>query len=284
VSCAACLACPVCGESLARVDGSACCERGHAFDYARSGYLNLTRASGGRPRAADTATMVATRAEFLAAGHYRPIADAVAAAAEAAGGPAGALAEIGSGSGYYLDAVARALRQRQPAPECAVGIDLSKPAAAYAARRHPELEFVVADVEVGIPLRDGAAAIALSVFSPRPGAELRRVVAAGGELIVAFAGPRHLERLRRRLDLIGIHEGKLELLAERLEPWFELVEMTPLEYGIRLAGEDAKRLALMGPNAWHRADAEALDGEHADVVSTLIARFRRSDGPAAPRA
>jgi SAM-dependent methyltransferase len=267
----------VCGGPLTAADGSARCEQGHSFDYARSGYLNLTRATGDRPRSGDTAAMVEARAEFLAAGHYRPIADATVAAVTAADHPAGALAEIGSGTGYYLDAAARVLREREQGLECAVGIDLSKPAAAYAARRHRDLEFVVADAEARIPLRDSAAAVVLSVFSPRPGAELGRVVCPGGELIVAFAVPRHLERLRERLDLIGIHEDKLDRLAERLEPWFDLASTAPVEYEIRLGAEDARRLVLMGPNAWHGFDPTALEGEHTDLVSVIVARFRRSE-------
>lgn len=275
MSCAACLSCPVCGGPLAAADGSARCQQGHSFDYARSGYLNLTRTTGARPRSGDTAAMVEARAEFLAAGHYRPIADAVVAAVAAADRPVGALAEIGSGTGCYLDAAARVLREQ--GLECAVGIDLSKPAAAYAARRHRDLEFVVADAEARIPLRDSAAAVVLSVFSPRPGAELGRVVCPGGELIVAFAGPRHLERLRERLDLIGIHEDKLDRLGERLEPWFDLVSTTPVEYEIRLGTEDARRLVLMGPNAWHGSDPATLEGEHTDLVSVVVTRFRRSE-------
>jgi 23S rRNA (guanine745-N1)-methyltransferase len=273
----------VCGGSLTSAGGSARCGEGHSFDYARSGYLNLTRASGGRARAGDTAAMIEARAEFLAGGHYRPIADAVAAEVVAGDAPAGVLAEVGSGTGYHLDAAASALRERGVGPECAVGFDLSKPAAAYAARHHDELEFVVADVEDRIPLRDSVAGVVLSVFSPRPGAELGRVVRPGGELVVAFAGPRHLERLRERLDLIGIHESKLDLLAERLRPWFGLLSTAPVEYGVRLAAADAGRLALMGPNAWHGFDPEALDGDHADLVSVVVARFRRSGTEAGAR-
>jgi 23S rRNA (guanine745-N1)-methyltransferase len=268
------LACPVCGGPLADADGSARCTAGHSFDYARSGYLNLTRSGGGRARAGDTAAMIEARAAFLGAGHYEPVAAAVAAAA-AAGTDAPAaglvepaaearpvrdkldtpvLAEIGSGTGYYLDAVRRTLRERTSEPVHAIGIDLSKAAAVHAARRHPDLRFVVADVEAGIPLRDAAVDVALSVFSPRPGAELGRVVRPGGTLVVAFAGERHLARMRERLDLIGVHEGKL-------------------------GAEDARRLALMGPNAWHGFDPGALDEGHSDLVSVIVARFRRSDRP-----
>ena len=293
--CSAHLACPVCGSALADTGRSAGCAEGHSFDYARSGYLNLTRSGGGRPRAGDTAAMIEARAEFLGAGHYEPIAGAVASAAiagasappatdpipapAAAGTAAPApmlLAEIGSGTGYYLDVAARALRERALGPACAFGVDISKTAAAHAARRHGELRFVVADVEAAIPLRDAAADVVLSVFSPRPGSELGRVVRLGGELVVAFAGDRHLARLRKRLGLISVHEGKPERLAERLEPWFDPVATEAVEYELRLGAEDARRLALMGPNAWHGFEPAALDGGHSDLVSVIVTRFRRS--------
>jgi 23S rRNA (guanine745-N1)-methyltransferase len=274
-SCSAHLACPVCGGALAGADGSARCAVGHSFDYARSGYLNLTRGSAGRARAGDTAAMIEARGEFLGARHYEPVAAAVAKAA-IAGAPAAieVLAEIGSGTGYYLDAVTRALHERALGPECAIGVDLSKAAAGRAARRHPDLGFVVADVEAGIPLRDASAGAVLSVFSPRPGAELGRVVRPGGELVVAFAGDRHLGRLRERLGLMDVHEGKLERLGERLEPWFDPVSATAVEYEIKLSAVDARRLVLMGPNAWHGFDPSLLDEGHSDLVSVVVARFR----------
>ena len=268
------LSCPICGDLLADVDGSARCPAGHNFDYARSGYLNLT-GSGGPGRVGDTAAMVVARDEFLAGGHYRPVAGAVAAAlsagAIAGGGP---LIEIGSGTGYYL--AAASLDQGDGAAG-ALGFDLSKAAADLAARRHPGLRFVVADVEAGIPLPAASVGAAISVFSPRPGAELGRVVRPGGELIVAFAGPRHLERLRERLALMRVHDDKLGRLSARLDPWFTPVQTQTVEYEIELGAEDARRLVGMGPNAWHRVDLGALDEGHADLVSVTITRYRRDD-------
>jgi 23S rRNA (guanine745-N1)-methyltransferase len=297
--CAGYLACPVCDGSLADADGGARCATGHSFDYARSGYLNLTGTGGGRTRVGDTAAMVRARAEFLDAGHYEPIARAIAEAAiaavadvttatvavsppvgTAAASPAPTLlVEIGSGTGYHLDAAAAALRERSPRPTCAVGFDLSKAAAGHAARRHPELSFVVVDVETRVPLRDAAADLVLSVFSPRPAAELGRVVRPGGELVAAFAGPRHLERLRERLGLIGVGENKLGRLTERLRSRFYPVSTTAVEYEVALTAADTRHLVLMGPNAWHNVDPETLDSAVADLVSVTVARFRARGAP-----
>lgn len=274
------LLCPVCAGSLDGVDGSARCADGHSFDYARSGYLNLTRGTGRRARVGDTAPMVRARAELLATGHYDALAGAVAGAvAEAAAGvvapAAPVLAEVGSGTGHYLAAAVERLRERGRDPESAFGFDLSKSAADRAAREHPDMRFVVADVEALIPLRDSVADVVLSVFAPRPAQEIARVARPGGELVAAFAAPRHLERLRDRLGLIGVRQQKLEELTARLEPWFEPVSADAVEYEVELTEEDARRVVLMGPNARHDHQLDRIDGPIADRVSAIVARFRR---------
>jgi 23S rRNA (guanine745-N1)-methyltransferase len=281
--CTELLACPVCGSPLGDVGGSARCAQGHSFDYARSGYLNLTR-GGGPGRIGDTAEMVRARAEFLATGHYERVAEALGAlAAEAMADAepgsarvASVLAEIGSGTAYYLEAVVGALDERGQRPGCAFGFDLSKDAVAQASRRHPDLRFAVADVEDGIPLVDSAADLVLSVFAPRPAEELARVTRPGGSLVVALAGPRHLENLRDRLNLLSVHAGKLDLLTERLAPWFDPIGTTTVEYDATFSAEEIGPLVLMGPNAWHGSDPSSLDGGLTDLVSVVVARFDRS--------
>lgn len=273
--CTSHLSCPVCTGSLAELDGCARCAAGHSFDYARSGYLNLTAPAPGRPRIGDSAAMVRARAELLAAGYYAPLADAVADAGAAAA-PAGAVvAEIGCGTAYYLAAVVERLRGEGRGPRCSFGFDLSKPAAARSARRHPGMTFAVADVEARIPLRDSVADVVLSAFAPRPAPELARVVRPGGELVAAFAGPGHLEALRERLDLISVREQKLEQLTERLAPWFDPISAVPVEYTVELGEDDARRIVLMGPNARHEHGLERLDGGLSELVSAVVARFGR---------
>ena len=41
------LICPVCGAALGEASGALRCERGHSFDLAREGYVNLL--TGSRP-------------------------------------------------------------------------------------------------------------------------------------------------------------------------------------------------------------------------------------------
>ncbi|GAA3310313.1 hypothetical protein GCM10020219_015770 [Nonomuraea dietziae] len=75
------LACPVCRDGLRLTDGSLRCGQGHGFDVARQGYVSLLTGSQA-PGTADSPAMVAARADFLAAGHYAPLADALAKAVQ----------------------------------------------------------------------------------------------------------------------------------------------------------------------------------------------------------
>ena len=53
------LRCPVCAGSMTLDERSLRCDRGHAFDVAKQGYVNLL--GHGAPQHADSAEMVAAR-------------------------------------------------------------------------------------------------------------------------------------------------------------------------------------------------------------------------------
>ena len=106
------LLCPVCRNRLGfsgPAGRSLLCPAGHSFDAAKQGYFNFLVGKG-TVFEADTADMVAARFDFLSAGHYRPLADAVAelAAAALAGAAAqrpGTVLDAGTGTGHYLRAL-----------------------------------------------------------------------------------------------------------------------------------------------------------------------------------
>ena len=77
------LRCPVCAGPLHPGGSRLACGRGHSFDIARHGYLNLTTGRAGAGTA-DSSAMVAARERFLGRGHYQPLAAADAVARRAA--------------------------------------------------------------------------------------------------------------------------------------------------------------------------------------------------------
>ena len=100
------LICPLCGTDWdpgASGPRQLVCAEGHRYDAARQGYVSFLtgRGTGLTP---DTAEMVTARDRFLAAGHYAPIAEALAAACAPLPAEA-AILDAGAGTGYHLTAV-----------------------------------------------------------------------------------------------------------------------------------------------------------------------------------
>jgi len=262
----AALRCPVCRDPLdRRVSGPAAslrCARGHTFDVARQGYVHL--APGGTRHEGDPAELIALRADFLSAGHYDFLSEALAAAAARFLRTPGALVvEAGAGTAHHL---ARVL---EGAPE-AVGLalDVSKPALKRAARVHPRAAAASVDTWGPWPLADGCAAVVLDVFAPRNPAEFRRVLAPDGALIVVTPLPEHLTELVRALGLLDVAADKAERVEGRLGIHFERVDRTEMRRVLSLSPADAAALARMGPSGFHRS-AEAVRAALGTVGSTV---------------
>lgn len=274
------LRCPTCGAALARARATLRCPSGHAFDVARQGYVSLL--AGGLSPVGDTAAMVQARTDFLAAGHYAPLADAVArAAGDLAGAPEnlpGCVADVGAGTGYYLATVL----DRRPG-RAGLALDASKVATRRAARAHARIGAVVADVRGRLPVAGQAAAVALSVFAPRPAAELHRILHPAGRLLVVTPDPDHLGELVGALGLLAVDPRKDERLAAKLGPYFDLASRRQLRFSMSLGHRDVATVAGMGPSAWHADPAQlasriaALPRQVPVAVSVTMSVFRPAD-------
>ncbi len=263
----AALRCPVCRGPLSQRERALRCGAGHAFDVARHGYVSF---AVGRPSGlvGDDAGMLAARERFLGAGHLRQLADAIASLAGEAG--PGLVVEVGAGTAFYLARALDALPDR-----AGLAVDLSKHAARRAARAHPRADAIVADARATLPLADACAGLALDVFAPRPGAELRRILREDGVLVVARPGQDHLRELRSGMGLLDVDADKQGRLERALSPWFERASSRPLAWGMELSRDDAVALAAMGPSARHanaaaRAERAAALPEPASVTASVV--------------
>ena len=285
------LACPLCRGGFlpgAADGGGLVCDAGHSFDAAKQGYINLLTGKG-TVFESDSADMVAARHDFLSAGHYRPLADALAefaaAALTGAGGEAAgeastaegaseagpAILDAGTGTGHYL----RAVLDRVPA--AAVGLDISKFALRRAARLNPGAANLVADIWQPLPVRDAAVDVVMVVFAPRNAAEFARVLRPGGRLIVVTPRPGHLTEVAGTTGMLGIEPAKEERLAAGLAGHFTALPGREVDIALDLTPDDVVKLALMGP-AGHHLDRASLQETRARLAArtAVTARFRIS--------
>jgi 23S rRNA (guanine745-N1)-methyltransferase len=272
------LSCPLCradltlstpAESAGSSPGTLGCEQGHRFDVARQGYASLLGGDTGTGTA-DTAAMVAARAEFLAGGEYAELTTALADAVEHATAP-GCLVDAGGGTGHHL---AAALDRRTDL----VGLtcDLSRYAARRAAKAHPRMGAVVADVWRGVPVRDSQAAAVLNVFAPRNPAEFHRTLHPDGVLVVATPQADHLGEIVGRLGLLSVDGEKARRLGQALDRRFTREQSREVRWTMRLSGSEVHTLVEMGPSARHTTDldVEALGEPILVTGAVTVATYR----------
>ncbi len=276
---AARLRCPHCGASLSLADRALRCPHGHSYDVARDGHVSLA-APRRRLPAGDSAAMVAARDAFLSAGHYAPITHAIAAIARESGGAPsdrpGYVVDLGAGTGYYL---AGLLAERPT--WWGLALDASRPALRRAVRAHPRIAVVACDLWQPLPLRDGAADLALDVFAPRNGAEIARGLSARGALIVVTPTPDHLRELVGALAILNVDLDKPARLHRTLSPHLQPVHRRRVEFELWLDHQDIGSLVGMGPSAHHvtpdevRQRLSRLPDPALITASVIVETFRR---------
>ncbi len=176
---------------LARQEGRLLCGRGHSFDVARSGYLNLLQPQDRRSKQpGDSRAAVEARRRLHDRGVTGPL---VAAVGEMMGASSGdVVLDAGCGEGFYLGTLTGGVGFEGH------GLDISVAAAEAAARRYPECEWIVANADRLVPYADGSFSTVLSITGRMNDAEFRRVLGPGGKLLVAVAAPDDLIELRGR--------------------------------------------------------------------------------------
>ncbi len=207
------LVCPVrgCREALVREEKRAVCGRGHSFDVARSGYLNLLQPQERRSKEpGDTAEAIAARRRLHERGVTGPLLDGIAEAAGA--GADDVVLDAGCGDGFYLGMLARRVGF------AGHGVDISTRAVDAAARRYKECQWVVANADRMLPYADRSFSLVMSITARMNAAEFRRVMRDDGRLLVALPAPEDLIELR------GAGRDRVPRTLETFAKEFALVE------------------------------------------------------------
>lgn len=240
------LRCPICGADGERTaDGRTFfCHgtRRHCYDFARSGYLNLSREG----KTGDARTAVRARSAFLSAGYYAPLRDRVCEILGELG--VETVLDAGCGEGYYTDRMAAGRR--------AVGIDLSRDGidhAAKEARRTGSGAFFAVGSLFELPIADGAFDAVTSLFAPCAETEFCRVLRGDGHLLLVGAGEEHLMGLKQALyEIPRTNPGRADLPSG-----MRLCRRERLRYEITVEGEETvDALFSMTPYYWRTSESD----------------------------
>ncbi len=243
--------CPLCHENLTLSERTYRCQNNHAFDLAKEGYINLMPVQHKRSKdPGDNKEMMQARRRFLEKDHYRPLKERVAQlCAEILSGSQHRLLDIGCGEGYYTTEVASHLTN-QYAQSKTYGLDISKVAIRYAAKRYSNCHFSVASSH-RLPFENGSLDAVLRIYAPCKAEELSRVVADSGIVVTVTPAGRHLYQLRDEIyPDVRLHSEEAEIIAG-----FELEQQEKLSYVMQLGDGDGYDLLQMTPFAWKASDA-----------------------------
>jgi len=258
--------CPVCGGVLEQESRSLRCAAGHCYDLAKQNYVNLLmRNQSGAKRHGDDKLMVAARQEFLDAGWYACLRDALCSLAVQHCGAAADLLDIGCGEGYYTSALRTAL-EAAGKPCCACGIDISKTALMAAAKRDRALSLAVASVN-RLPVGDESCDMLVNIFAPNDDGEFLRVLRPGGVLLKAVPRERHLFGLKA-----AVYENPyLNPPAEYAPAGFSLLERLDVDASITVSpGQQIRNLFMMTPYYYKTGAADQAKLENLECLTTEL--------------
>lgn len=204
-----------CQEPLTLIEGSLRCAAGHHFDRAREGYWSLLQPQDRKSlNAGDSEAAVLARHRWLGRGHAQGLIQAIEPWIKATGVLEAAtparIVDLGCGEGSFGPALFGA----NPTGFC--GIDLSKRAIKLAARGWPAATWVLSNADRTLPLADSSVQLVTSLFGRRPAAEMARVLAPGGNCIIAVPGENDLIELRASVQQTGLQRSRWEAISEEL--------------------------------------------------------------------
>ena len=262
--------CPICARPLSLQDKSLACEQRHQFDLAKEGYVNLLPVQNKKSKnPGDNKEMMQARREFLDQGFYQSLSDKVNSIAQQALIAVNApnILDLGCGEGYYTHRLAQAvatLYDADTTPQIA-GLDISKSAIRYAAKRYKTISFCVASA-YNTPFADASQDLVTRIYAPSQDAELARIIKVGGYLLTVTPAAEHLFELKQKIyQTPEKHDMTIEEIAG-----FEVVEQQRLTQEITLTqAKDSKNLLEMTPLAWKMSDEQKAQLYATDLTLTL---------------
>ena len=247
------LKCPVCNLSLKEYEKQYVCLNNHSYDIASKGHINLLLANQKKTKdPGDSKEMMEGRRDFLNKGYYHTFSEALneVIISNISGYNVNIL-DAGCGEGYFLSRLKEAIYRK----ECNYaenkkfnffGVDISKAAVTYAAKRDKKINFIVGS-NFNLPIMSNTIDIIIRNFAPSDEVELKRVLKDNGKLVVVTPGIQHLYGLK---EILYVNARKHEEKETTFEG-FKLTQHAEVKYNIHVEdGEDVNNLIAMTPYYW----------------------------------
>jgi len=236
--------CPICFTKLQKTDNSLVCDNKHMFDYAKEGYVNLLPVQlKNSLQPGDDKNMVLARRAFLQLGHYDFLRQALVKTLLSLTKktlPHNNIIDLGCGEGYYTDFI-----QSQTPETNVYGVDISKSAVKYAAKRNKQVHYCVA-TNSHTPFADEFSDLIVNVFAPLIGKECQRILSPEGRILSVSPGPKHLIELKQVIyDTPELHD------TAKPPEGFALADKQQIEQQVTLNNPtDVENLLTMTPFGW----------------------------------
>jgi 23S rRNA (guanine745-N1)-methyltransferase len=255
-----------CRAPLVLDDRRYVCANAHAFDIARSGYVNLLQPQDKKSKTpGDTPEAVVARRRFLERGHATPLVDAIVRALPLRENET--LLDAGCGEGHHLAAFRRTYGVD------AHGTDISVPAIELAARRYRDCSWVVANADRFLPYADGSFRAVASITARMNPEEFRRVLDADGTLLIAIPAADDLIELRAAVLGERIERDRVERTVAAFEPLFTFERHERIAHTAQLEREDMLDVmssSYRGLRSREREKLEMLDAMNVTLSRDLL--------------
>jgi len=250
------------------------CPRGHRFNVARSGYVNLLQPqerSSKQP--GDSKLVVAARRRLFERGASAPLLEALGDHVASLDLPRdAAMLDVGCGEGTLLAELQAKLGFE------AWGIDISTAAIDAAARRYSNARWIVANADRKLPFANGSFALSLSITGRRNAAELARVASSGARALFVLPAEDDQAELREAVLGRAVREDRLASLVDEIGGSWTLESRRHVRWSRRYeATELADLLATSYRGARKREQERFASLDALEVTSSYaIGCFRRA--------
>lgn len=264
------LACPIC-QSTVRVNATQLiCEKKHAFDIAKQGYVNLLTHATKTNYDKDlflSRNKLITGSDFFTPLHQQ-LSELIM---KYIGSRHISILDAGAGEGSHLHIIHNRLKENLTGEMVSVGIDIAKEGILNAAKHYENPIWFVADI-ANTPFKEKSFHVVLNILSPANYDEFTRVLKHDGMIIKVVPQKNYLKQLREFND--DGRDNNRDYINERIVhlfyDHFNNVEQTQLQYDVVLNEENLHMLLQMTPLTWNWSQEKINQFKKSEVRSITV--------------